>query len=325
MSTDLGVLFDVELKEKFGAHYADLPSKADIVGKGFATVSALNADATKRGQLFEELKLPTPVASWLEERLMAEKKKEEAPANTSSSQSYGALGSVGRYTSWSDDDLKTYRDGYPQIRDNPAINDNLSFYSETLRSRPNNLLISEFHTSKRGQYDFLEREHGYIQWLFPIQEHGMNYESVPLQKHEIETMRTNPLIVNRIVESYKLMLDFFGMCLKDATTGEIGRSENFEARYKNLDWSSHNYLRITRILKCLGEMGLEHFKKHWLMFFIQEVYEHKELTNTASSLDRYWLGTLRDDKERAEVRAFHDEMKKKYPLPVKQYGMGYYW
>lgn len=62
---------------------------------------------------------------------------------------------------------------------------------ETRKCVPNNLTISELHAqyvvslrivlltdpSSRfrwmGSYDILEREHGYIQWLFPIREQGI--------------------------------------------------------------------------------------------------------------------------------------------------------
>ena len=42
--------------------------------------------------------------------------------------------------------------------------------------------------------------------------------------------------------------------------GEVECSQNYQERFKNLNSSSHNFLRITRILKCLGEFGFEHYK-----------------------------------------------------------------
>eukprot|EP00759_Apiculatamorpha_spiralis_P038729 PhF_6_TR37813/c0_g1_i1/m.56299 len=303
----------------------NVPTKADFITHGIATWADLSDDTKRRQALHDMKTVPLAVAQHLYIRIQAEKKAEEDSKPKNSHDSGYSYGGGSRYTSrWSDDDLETYRKGYPNVQDNPAINDNYEFYANRGRSRPNHLLISDFHNTKKGQYHFLEIEHGYIQWLFPIQEHGMNWESVPLQKHEIEKMRADPAIIERIVLSYELILDFFGMKL-DRATGEVARSAGYTSRYQNLDTSSHNYLRITRILKCLGEMGLEHYKKPWLKFFIKEVYEHKELTNTANSLERYWIGTLRNDTERAEVKKYHDDMKAKHPLPVKQYGYSKYW
>jgi hypothetical protein len=65
----------------------------------------------------------------------------------------------------------------------------------------------------------------------------MNYESQPLQKHERESMRTDPAVVERVVKSYQLMLDFYGMRLVDVGTGLVDRSlppRNYAARYQNL-------------------------------------------------------------------------------------------
>jgi len=37
------------------------------------------------------------------------------------------------------------------------------------------------------------------------------------------------------VESYKLMLDFYGICLVNETTGEVDYAPDFEDRFKNLN------------------------------------------------------------------------------------------
>jgi hypothetical protein len=54
-------------------------------------------------------------------------------------------------------------------------------------------------------------------------------------------------------------LQQFGMQLKDEETGELARADPWEPQYDNLATSSHNYLRISRILKCLGELGFEKY------------------------------------------------------------------
>ena len=69
---------------------------------------------------------------------------------------------------------------------------------------------------------------------FPIREYGLNYSAQPLQKHEIKTMTKDETIIRRIVTSYKLMLDFYGMRLEDEATGLVSRSKNHAAQYRNL-------------------------------------------------------------------------------------------
>ena len=43
------------------------------------------------------------------------------------------------------------------------------------------------HT-RAGDYRTLELHHGYVQWLFPIHEEGMNHRAQVLQVHEREAM-----------------------------------------------------------------------------------------------------------------------------------------
>lgn len=66
-----------------------------------------------------------------------------------------------------------YRADYPgQKLNNLKLNDNVLFYRGELRDRPNKQLISDYHTSWRGDYENLEASHCFIQWLFPIHEPG---------------------------------------------------------------------------------------------------------------------------------------------------------
>ena len=72
---------------------------------------------------------------------------------------------------------------------------------------------------------------------FPIREFGVNYASQPLQIHEIEAMKADPEIMERILKSYQLMLDFYGMRLVSLETGLVARClplGNHKLRYRNL-------------------------------------------------------------------------------------------
>jgi len=62
----------------------------------------------------------------------------------------------------------------------------------------------------------------------------MNYESQALQPHEIISMRSSTEIMKRIMRSYEMMLDFYGMRLVSTETGLLARSEDFSDRYENL-------------------------------------------------------------------------------------------
>lgn len=57
--------------------------------------------------------------------------------------------------------------------------------------------------------------------------------------------------------------------------------------------SHHNYLRITRILKSLGELGYEAFKAPLVRFFLEESLCNGTLLNMQHSALEYYVYTIR--------------------------------
>ncbi len=102
-------------------------------------------------------------------------------------------------------DIDDYRNNYPNVRSNPKIKDNYKFYTNQIPSHPDGDYIDNIHKNWLGEYRHLEYHDGYIQWLFPLQENGLNGSAEPLQKHEIELIKKDPKALKRIVLSYKLM------------------------------------------------------------------------------------------------------------------------
>ncbi|TFK52453.1 hypothetical protein OE88DRAFT_1657728 [Heliocybe sulcata] len=149
---------------------------------------------------------------------------------------------------------------------------------------------------------------------FPIREYGMNYESQPLQWHEIESMRNEASITSRVVQSYRLMLDFYGMRLESEETGLLSRSSpsGFAPRYANLVRSGHNNLRISRILKCLSELGLERLNAGFLLHVLNEQSEHGYLSSSMieSSMDRWWANCLRNEEERSWIASVIQKVRR---------------
>lgn len=64
---------------------------------------------------------------------------------------------------------------------------------------------------------------------------------------------------------------------------------------------SHNNLRITRILKCLGEMGYEDYQVHLVKFFLTETLVEETLPNVKRSALDYFLFTVRSKEKRREL------------------------
>ncbi|CAG5130729.1 unnamed protein product [Candidula unifasciata] len=206
-----------------------------------------------------------------------------------------------------DRDTESYRNGYPGKEDNPHLNDNLRFYRGEIMSVPRGAYIDDIHENWWGDYKLLESHHGYIQWLFPIRESGMNSKAQPLQLHEAKAIKADKQAKKRVLMSYRLMLDFYGMELTDDQTGKLKRSQNWRKCYDNLNRSPHNYLRITRILKCLGELGYEHLKKGLLQFVLEEALIHQTLGPTLASCRDYWIGTIKDVQDREDLYQFIED------------------
>lgn len=206
--------------------------------------------------------------------------------------------------SWSRRDMKEFYDDYPTNRNDLTLNDNVLFYTNQISQRPEKAKIDDVHAQWFGKHEFLEYCHSYIQWLFPIQESGLNPSAQVLQKHEIATMKADPTVILRVKKSFQLMLDFYGWDF-DITSESITRSAHWEECFENLSFSSHNWLRVTRILKHLSEMGLEHLGEKWLSAVQDEIYTTKALHRCQKSFEDYWINAFRDSSvtTRLDARA----------------------
>ncbi|XP_068118994.1 opioid growth factor receptor-like protein 1 [Hyperolius riggenbachi] len=197
-------------------------------------------------------------------------------------------------------DLQRYRHGYPE--DMP----NLWFYQNKIPFEPNGCCIEEVyqHNHAGEKYRILETKHDYIQWLFPLREPGLNAYAKPLTKDEIQMMKNDPEVMKRFLKSYILMLEFYGITLVDKETGKVNRAENWEERFHNLNTYTHNNLRITRILKCLGEFGYERFQAALVSFFLQETLCCSNLHNVKRSALDYFMFTVKNKAERRKLVLF---------------------
>ncbi|XP_043933247.1 opioid growth factor receptor-like protein 1 isoform X2 [Protopterus annectens] len=202
-------------------------------------------------------------------------------------------------------DLFKYRHKYPKLKDMRYHNDlcNLRFYMNKIPFKPEGVYIEDILSRWKGDYEKLEQNHTYIQWLFPLREQGLNFYAKELTTLEIEEFMTTKEAVKRYLLAYKLMLDFFGIRLVDKN-GNVARASNWCERFKHLNESQHNYLRITRILKSLGELGYEHFKPPLVKFLLQEALVEETIPNIKHSALEYFVYTIRARKERRRLLRF---------------------
>ena len=107
------------------------------------------------------------------------------------------------------------------------------------------------------------------------------------------------------------MLDFMGMALDQQTdpTSIILRlhpdPETRNRQLSNLAYSHHNYLRITRMLRSLVELGQPDFVPSFLLFIAaQQAMGVLNNWSLKDSMDRFWVYCMRDqDAQHAVVRA----------------------
>ncbi|MBW4421003.1 MAG: hypothetical protein KME13_17495 [Myxacorys californica WJT36-NPBG1] len=110
-------------------------------------------------------------------------------------------------------------------------------------------------------FEALECAHDYIQWLFPLSEKSAFNANAPIvDEAVIQAFQQDPRLRQNLLRSLTVMLRFYGLQRQERDRGEvmISRSEDYPIRKR--EWIclfDHNYLRITRILKCLMTFGLE--------------------------------------------------------------------
>jgi len=181
---------------------------------------------------------------------------------------------------------------------------NYDFYSMRCKGKPLDN-IDSVHERYFANYDFLEENNNYMEWLFPIYgSAGINPNTKPLSMQEAELFKKNIQASIRLVRSYKLLLNFFGMKLANDLTGEITREEDvWQARYCHINTRTNNNIKITRMLKSLGQLGFERYQKMFVQHLKAEIEEHGLLKNCRDNFKNYWSTYLKlgDDLKNESV------------------------
>ncbi len=103
----------------------------------------------------------------------------------------------------------------------------------------------------------LEGTHDFIQWLFPLPEpSGANPHAPILSREDIAAFAAGPALREELRASLDLMLRFYG--LRREGSGEavgIARGPGYASRSGEWLDRSHNFLRLSRILRCLALLG----------------------------------------------------------------------
>ena len=168
---------------------------------------------------------------------------------------------------------KSFSDGEINKNQKDDAGINQLFYENKICSFPKGDLIENILNYWHGNYKLLEEHHGYIQWLFPnLYQSQFNSDSSSLTRNEMTRFRESEIIAERLVRSYKLILDFYGIKLVNEETGELNRSEDYKKRYcATFLTKYHNHLRMRRILMHLNNVGFRRYAIQLVNFLKREM------------------------------------------------------
>ena len=139
----------------------------------------------------------------------------------------------------------------------------------------------------------LEAVHDYIQWLFPTRQRSrFNPDAPEVNAEDVQAFQGDERLRAALVASLRQMLAFYGFSYEEEDGHPlIETGDDWEEKSEN--WfhvGNHNLLRITRILDCLGTMGLgEHAQT--LLEALEAVCEQEPGTVGERTLN-FWRGTV---------------------------------
>lgn len=155
------------------------------------------------------------------------------------------------------------------------------------------LIGNILNNSQKSIYDlwyadnyFLEHNHKYIQWMFPTKHKSKYSPKVPYIINEKRFIE-NKKIKEGIMTSFNVFLKFLGLAFIN-NNSEIGKAPDNSFMTRSvlwLNWSNHNYKRITRILECLMLFGYEK-EAHMFYDCLYDLYKGGYAIDRKSLL--YW-------------------------------------
>jgi len=92
--------------------------------------------------------------------------------------------------------------------------------------------------------EWFEKTHDYIQWLFPLNETSMfNFAAPILTLEDVDTIKNSHNGIDNLIRATFRFVEFLNL---------------YSDHPLWLSTNNHNYLRITRMLKCLNIFGLNY-------------------------------------------------------------------
>jgi opioid growth factor receptor-like protein len=116
-----------------------------------------------------------------------------------------------------------------------------------------------FESILASDFDFLEAQHDFIQWLFPLPERSQfNFRSPILTEAVIDAFAAKPQLRANLRRALDRMLAFYGLAMTESG-GPLVVSPTPDFAERRKVWLrpyNHNHLRLTRILRSCYLLSL---------------------------------------------------------------------
>jgi Opioid growth factor receptor (OGFr) conserved region len=127
----------------------------------------------------------------------------------------------------------------------------------------------------------LESTHDFIQLVFPnFEKSKYNTNTPDLTLEEVNAIKNDPVAYTNMLNAWRRMFDFYGFKLQSDTV----LIDFFTPHWISL--GNHNYLRITRIIKCMKIFQLDNLANS-LMNCLEELYPEYSVQIGLVTLD-FW-------------------------------------
>lgn len=168
----------------------------------------------------------------------------------------------------------------------------VDFYQHKAADHKNRTLVDLWTQT----FDELEKNHDFIQWMFPLPEPSPVNPLAPLlDANTLAAAQQNNQVKQNLLRSFDTMAAFWGFTRNDE--GGVQPSAQFSIQSKKwCCYNDHNQLRLTRMLRCMSLIGHHDLASRTVEFLLMQIAQAGIDLNSVSSIN-YWIQAVEDVDE----------------------------